>query len=201
MAGSGLAILDRMAAQTPWLRRALIATACVVAGCAPSAAPPTSVPPTEIPAEVGNLPSGCDPIDLRSPDGQAVDLNGTWIQGGEGGRTAATWWIRTVGDCIWGTGIFDDYTEGRGVDQPDSVQGLQGRMGDDFVIDSTIVFLGPHPGRAILQYRAEVRIILDFDDDGQIILREDREPGVAGPRCPDPVNYCPPPLVLRRSGL
>jgi len=186
-----------MSVRRLWLQ-ALLGAACVVAACTPTAAPSSTVPQTESPAaEVGNLPPGCDPIDLRSPDGQAVDLNGTWIHGGEGGGTPATWWIRTVGDCIWGTGIFDDYTEGGPGDQPDSVQGLQGRMGDDFVIDSTIVFLGPD---AVLLYPAEVRIIIDFDDDGQIILREDREPGVEGPRCPDAANYCPPPLVLRRKG-
>ncbi len=187
-----------MSVRRPWLL-ALIGAACVVAACTPSAAPPTSVPPTEsLPAEVRNLPPGCDPIDLRSPDGQAVDLNGIWIQGGEGGGTPATWWIRTVGDCIWGTGIFDDYAEGVFAFEysPDAVQGLQGRMGDDFVIDSTIVFLGPCP--CGVQYLAEARIIIDFDDDGQIILREDREPGAEGPRCP--VFYCPDPLVLRRSG-
>jgi len=193
-------MLDRMATQTLWLR-ALIGAACLVAACTPTPAPATSVPPTASPAAaVSYLPPGCEPIDLRSPAGEAVDLNGIWIQDEKGGGRPAKWWIRTLGDCIWGTGIFDDYTEDEFSARADSVQGLQGRVGNDFVIDSTIVLLGPYPTWAVLQLLAEVRLLIEFDADGQIILREDRVPGVEGPRCPDAVSYCPEPLVLRRSG-
>jgi hypothetical protein len=188
-----------MSAQAPWLRRALIATACVVAGCTPSAAPQTSVPPTETPAEVGNLPSGCEPIDLRSTTGEAVELTGIWIQDETEGRLPVTWWIRTLGDCVWGTGVYDEYTDDEFLARAESVQVLQGRVGNDFVIEGTIVLLGPHPAFAVLRYLAEVRLLIEFDADGQVILREDRIPGVQGPRCPDPVGYCPAPLHLRPS--
>ncbi len=194
-------MLDRMATQTPWLRRALIGAAIVVAACTPSPAPPTATPPTEsLPAEVGNLPPGCDPIDLRTPSGQTVDLTGIWIQDEKEGRQPSKWWIRTLGDCIWGTGTYDDYTEDAFLTRADSVQVFQGRMGNDFVIDGTIVLLGSPPFFAVVQFFAEVRIIIDFDDDGQIMLREDRAPGVQGPSCPDPVYYCPLPLLLRPAG-
>jgi len=109
------------------------------------------------------------------------------------------WWFRTLGDCIWGTGISDAYTEDAFLRRPDFVQGLQGRVGNDFVIDGTIVLLGPLSSFALPQFFAEVRIIIDFDDDGQVILREDRTPGVQGPRCPDPISFCPAPLLLRPS--
>lgn len=182
-----------MAAQTPWLRRALIATACVVAACTPSPAAPTSPPPTEsLPAEVSNLPPGCDPIDLRSTTGEPVELTGIWIQDQEGGRQPSEWWIRTLGDCIWGTGLDE-------ASRPDSVQALQGRVGNDFVIEGTIVLLGIDPSQG-LQYHADVRIQIDIDADGGITLREDRLPGLQGPRCPDPVGYCPLPLLLRPAG-
>jgi hypothetical protein len=194
-----LAILDRMASQTPWLR-ALIGAACVVAGCTPSAAPQTSVPPSETPAEVSNLPPGCEPIELRSPAGEPVNLNGIWIQDDNEGRFPSKWWIQTLGDCIWGAGIFDDYTEDPLVAHPMAVQGLQGRVGNDFVIDSTIVLLGPRPTMALPQTLAEVRLLIEFDPAGQVTLREDRIPGVQGPRCPDPLVVCPQPLLLRRSG-
>lgn len=185
-----------MATRSPWLR-ALLGAACLLAACTPSA-PPTSAPPTESPAAaVGNVPAGCEPIDLRSPAGEAVDLNGIWIQDEEGGRRPAKWWIQTLGDCIWGTGIFDDYTEDEFSSRPDSVQGLQGRVGNDFVIDSTIVLLGPYPSFVTPHIHAEVRLLIEFDPAGGITLVEDRIPGVQGPRCPDPVGYCPPPLVLR----
>jgi hypothetical protein len=162
---------------------------------------PTSAPPTESPAAaVGNLPPGCEPIALRSPAGEPVDLNGIWIQDDQESRRPSKWWIRTLGDCIWGTGIFDDYSEDGFSAYAESVQGLQGRVGNDFVIDGTIVLLGPHPAFAVPQYLAEVRLLIEFDPAGQVTLREDRIPGVQGPRCPDPNVVCPQPLVLRRSG-
>ena len=185
-----------MAVRTPWLR-ALVSVTCLLAACTPTSAPTTSVPPTESPAAaVGNLPPGCEPIALRSPAGEAVDLNGIWIQDDQEGRQAAKWWIRTLGDCIWGTGIYDVYTEDPVSAQPFSVQGLQGRVGNDFVIDATIILLGPH---AAPQYLAEVQLRIEFDPAGEIILREDRTPGAQGPRCPDPALYCPAPLLLRPS--
>lgn len=188
-----------MAARTPWLR-ALIGAACLVAACTPTPAPPASAPPTESPAAaVSNLPTGCEPIDLRSPAGEPVDLNGIWIQDDQESRQPSKWWIRTLGDCIWGTGIYDDYTEDPLFALSFSVQGLQGRVGNDFVIDSTIVHLGPHPALALPQYLAEVRLLIEFDASGEITLREDRIPGVEGPRCPLSFNLCPAPLVLRPS--
>jgi hypothetical protein len=193
-------MLDRMATQTPWLRRALISAAFVVAACTPSSAPPTSASPTESEAaEVSNLPPGCEPIDLRSPAGEDVDLNGIWIQDDIEGRQPSKWWIQTLGDCIWGTGIFDDYTEDPFAAISFSVQGLQGRVGNDFVIDSTIVLLGPRPAFALPQPLAEVRLLIEFDPAGQVTLREDRIPGVEGPRCPAPLGVCPAPLFLRPS--
>jgi len=72
-------------------------------------------------------------------------------------------------------------------------------MGNDFVIAGTIVLLGPHPDFALPQFIAEVRLLIEFDAQGEITLREDRTPGVQGARCPDPVGYCPRPLLLRRG--
>jgi len=189
-----------MSGPTSRLRRALIGAAIVVAACTPSPAPPTSTPPAESSAaEVGNLPPGCDPIDLRTTSGQTVDLNGIWIQDEIEGRQPSKWWIRALGDCVWGSGIYDTYTEDEFLSRSDSVQVLQGRVGNDFVIEGTIVLLGPHPAFAVLQYHADVRIQIDIDSDGGITLREDRVPGLQGPRCPDPVGYCPAPLLLRPS--
>lgn len=186
-----------MSVRRPWLW-VLLGAACVIAACTPTPAPATSVPPTESPTAVGNLPLGCEPINLRSPAGETVDLNGIWIQDDKEGRRPSKWWIRTLGDCIWGTGIFDDYTEDEFA-LSFSVQGLQGRVGNDFAIDSTIVLLGPHPPSVGPEYLAEVRLLIDFDSAGEIILREDRIPGVQGPRCPEPLGVCPAPLVLRQK--
>ena len=185
-----------MVAPTAW-RRALLGVACLIAACTPTSAPSSSVPPTESPAaEPGNLPPGCEPINLRSPAGEAVDLTGVWIQDEEEGRQPARWWIRALGDCIWGTGTYDVYTEDV---HADSVQVLQDRLGNDFVIEGTIVLLGPHLSFATPEYFSEVRLLIEFDQASEITLREDRIPGVEGPRCPDPFLYCPAPLLLRPS--
>jgi hypothetical protein len=40
---------------------------------------------------------------------------------------------------------------------------------------------------------------IQFDDAGEITLRETRTPGERGPRCPEPGAYCPAPLVLQRA--
>jgi hypothetical protein len=42
-------------------------------------------------------------------------------------------------------------------------------------------------------------MFVEFDEAGGIVLREDREPGLTGVRCPDAGGYCPAPLVLQRA--
>jgi len=187
-----------MSASRAWLL-ALIGAACVVAACTPSPAPATSGPVTESSAtEVGNLPPGCEPIDLRTPSGERVDLDGTWIEVDTPGATPATWWIRTLGDCVWGVGKVDEFPENPG---PDTVQHLRGKVRTDFVIEGEIVLVGPAVATAIAATAyARVELIIEFDEAGLINLREDREHGVQGPRCPNPPFDCPRPVVLRRSG-
>jgi hypothetical protein len=134
---------------------------------------------------------------LRAPNGEVLDLDGVWVvdttEGGLGGK----WWIRTFGDCVFATGIDDAYTEDPTMSRSASVQTMRGTIRNDQTIDSTVALLGPHPETAPDQPFAEVRWIIEVAEDGSVALREDREPGVLGPRCPDPSNYCPPPLVLR----
>jgi hypothetical protein len=80
----------------------------------------------------------------------------------------------------------------------DDVQSLNGRIGSDFVITGDIVWLAPRPIGAPgnpARY-APLRMLIEFDDAGEFVLREDRQPGVVGPRCPAPGGYCPDPLVL-----
>jgi hypothetical protein len=111
-----------------------------------------------------------------------------------------TWWIQTAGDCVWGAGQVEDVPPPEAVSASvDDVQSLNGRIGSDFVITGDIIWLAPlpisSPGNPA-RYAA-LRMLIEFDDAGGIVLREDRQPGVEGPRCPDPGGYCPNPLVLR----
>ena len=106
-----------------------------------------------------------------------------------------TWWIRTQGDCAWGTGIVDDYADTGASATTFEVQTFNGMLTDDFTITGEIVNLGPLRLGLSVPIYSSIQFLIDLED-GQITLREDREPGVQGPRCPEPAGYCPPPLLL-----
>lgn len=115
--------------------RFLAAATLLGAGCSASQPPSPSVVPSESPVQAaGNLPPGCSPIDLRTPSGQRIQLDGTWTEVGTAGELM-TWWIRTQGNCVWGAGYLEDVPgEGTFEARPDHVQSLRGRIGSDFVI-------------------------------------------------------------------
>lgn len=178
------------------LAATLVATAC---GGSPA---PTSTPAlSEAPGAVGagNLAPGCEAIELRGPNGELVRLDGDWSEV-TNSNEPMTWWIRTQGNCVWGTGYVEEVPpEGTTIGAaPHQVQLLSGLLGADFVIVGEILNMGPVPqGFPVVPRRyAPLRMLVDFDDAGGVILREDREPGVGGPRCPEPGAYCPAPLVL-----
>ena len=124
-------------------------------------------------------------------------LDGTWTQEVTEGSPAVTWWIRTSGDCVWGASKVEVFASDPFADTPDSVQNLRGQIRTDFVIEGEIVLLGPSRFFMAAPIYAPVRILIEFDDAGEIVLREDRVYGVEGPRCLDPSGYCPRPFVLR----
>ena len=157
----------------------------------PSASP--SVGPTD--GAVSGLPPGCEPIDLRSPSGDRVVLDGTWTEVGTAGELM-TWRIRTQGNCVWGAGSIEDPPEGV-FEGPNDVQSLSGVLGSDRVIRGEIVFLGSLREGAYPTPYSPLRMLVEFDDAGETVLREDRQPGVLGPRCPEPAGFCPAPLVLQ----
>ena len=181
--------------------RPMVAALILLGACTPSISPSPSVQPSASPTEtaVNGLPPGCEPIELRGPNGERIELDGEWVEVVEAGEPM-TWWIRTQGDCVWGNGQVEDVeTQDPFFRQPGQVQSLSGVIGSDFMITGEILFLGPLPAaltRSLTPY-SPLRMLIAFDDAGEITLREDREPMVRGPRCPDPVSYCPAPLVLR----
>jgi hypothetical protein len=142
----------------------------------------------------GNLPPGCEPIELRNQSGELVTLDGIWIQEGEGDARPMTWWVESFGDCFWATGFADDHDASF---QADAVQTIRGTIRDDFTIDGTAVLMAPHVAFYQPQKAAMLTFLVEIDDAGGISLREDRQPGVQGPRCYDPSLYCVAPLLLR----
>jgi hypothetical protein len=182
-----------------WILPALLTAAACASSLEPQVSEALSAAPTATQGGTGDLPPGCEPIDLRAPTGERIELNGAWAEVGTAGDLM-TWWIRTEGDCVWGAGYIDEVPpEGSDDARPDQVQSLAGRLGSDLVITGEIISLGALPFGAPgdpLRY-SPLRMLIDVDDAGDITLREDRQPGVTGPRCPDPGGYCPAPLVLQ----
>jgi hypothetical protein len=135
--------------------------------------------------------------ELHGPDGSTVNLDGTWTAETHTSSLPETWWIRTAGDCLWGAGaitgpdLLDNPLAGR-------VQTLRGKIGQDFVVEGEIVMVAmPQPAVGAERFFSPLRLRIQFDDDGTVVLREDREYGVVGPRCGDPSIFCIPVLVLR----
>jgi hypothetical protein len=139
------------------------------------------------------------PIDLRAPTGERIELGGPWTEVTTGGEPMS-WWIRTSGNCIWGTGQVPNVSaEGSFEGAPHEVQSFNGHIGSDFMITGDIVNLGPIPRGAPRSPSpvAPLEMLIEFDDESAITLREARAPGERGPRCPEPGAYCPAPLVLQ----
>jgi hypothetical protein len=179
-----------------------VLTACTSAPSSPASSAAGSGAPS--PSAVAAVE--CPPIELRLPNGSLIDLSGIWIQDAGPGALQMKWWIRSLGDCFWASGIADPYTDDEFLSRVDSVQTMRGTVRDDFTVDGTVVLLGRHHPFLSPSYSSDVRLLIDIDEGGEatpgdpeITLREDREPGVQGPRCPDPVAFCPAPLVLRRQ--
>ncbi len=162
---------------------------------------PTVTPAPSVRASTvqeGALPPGCQPIDLASSDGERIDLDGTWREDAVEEADPRTWWIRDLGDCVWGAGATDEVPDGAlGLL---SIQTFAGTIGSDYTIEGEILLLGPQgdgfgSGNPIY---APIRFLIEFDDAGEVTLHEDREPGAEGPRCLDPSIFCLSPLLLRR---
>jgi hypothetical protein len=191
----------------PSVAPALIAVAVVltIGACAvPSTSPSPSRLPTPSPAPAaGSLPSGCEPIQLVDPAGARVDLSGEWTGTSwfSGASESERTFILQLGDCVWITVTDARY-------QADPVQGgsilavFHGRIESDFSIDGTLVTIlrdAQVGGFSDQQVFAATALLVQFGDDGAILLREDREPGVVGPRCTQPPSACPPPVLLHRA--
>jgi hypothetical protein len=151
---------------------------------------------------VGALPPGCQTIDLRAPDGSPVRLDGTWIDVSRDDAAQMTWWIRTQGDCFYGVGSVDEVPEEGISENLTTVQSFTGTIRSDFAIDGSIVHVGPQPDfRAEVPIYAPVRLLIEFSENGNIELLEDRAPGEGGaPRCIEASNCLPPMHLVLREG-
>ena len=80
-----------------WL--AVLGLAIVLMGCVPAtSAPSTGASGSLLPgASAAPATSVCQDIDLQLPNGDPLDLTGTWL-----GNDDAYWMVTQLGDCVWG---------------------------------------------------------------------------------------------------
>jgi hypothetical protein len=178
----------------------LIAVVAVVA-CAPigsslpSSADPS--PPDTAPGGIG-LPSDCEPINLLDPDGQRVDLSGEWVGVDSLVAPEERVWLQQIGDCLYGSvmGVFRPPS-----DDPETyVVDLGGHLSTDFTVDLDVVFV--HQDNVVFPFAAysTMVLIIEWDADGRMRLREDRDVGERAGRCTATNLGCPPPVVWYRAG-
>jgi hypothetical protein len=172
--------------------------------CQPSAAErmPSSSSASGAPP-FSNLPSGCSPIDLRGPNGDAVDLTGEWTGTSwfSGRSVGERTFVLQQGDCVWIT-VTDERFHAQPVEGEAILGVLLGTLATDFSVSGELVTLlrdAPVGGFSDQQTFAAVHLLVEFDEDGQITIRENREPGVSGPRCTHPPSACPNPVELQRA--
>lgn len=180
-------------------RGLLLAVVVSVIGCQPTISSPSSAVPSSVGSPVGGagLPPGCAPIDLRDPDGVRVDLTGEW----EGVDALAApderVWLQQIGDCLYGSvfGVFRPES-----DDPETfVVDLGGHVLTDFTVDLDVVFVYQDTVFPFGPY-STMEMIIEWDSDGRIRLREDRDVTERAGRCTSQELQCPRPVIWYRSG-
>lgn len=166
--------------------------AVLVAGCSSgsSASPSTAEP--EGSAEPTPALS-CQPIELRGPTGEVVDLTGEWAGSGVLAGDDETAWLKQIGDCVFGSviGSHRDFQPG------ETITNLSGRIGADFMIDVDVVIVVQ---AAVFQLgeHSTLVMLIEWDDEGRLRLREDRPPGATAARCIQSQVECPDPVIWYR---
>jgi hypothetical protein len=145
------------------------------------------------------LPPGCETIDLRSPAGERIDLTGPWAGSGELANTIERAWLNQMGDCVYGSVLGGAFVRDAESLVEASLTNLSGRVGSDFTIEFDVVMDFQDARFAFNEYSA-MAMVIEWDADGRIRLREDREPGDAAGRCVhNPQLYCPNPVIWYRT--
>jgi len=170
-------------------------TACASAPAAPGASPSYAEPLPSLNPGRG-LPPGCETIDLRSPTGERIDLTGEWAGSGELANTIERAWLNQIGDCVYGSVLGGAFV--RDAEFEASLTNLSGRVGSDFTIDFEVVMVFQDARFAFGEF-SDMAMVIEWDADGRMQLREDREPGGVAGRCiHSPQFPCPNPVIWYR---
>lgn len=152
---------------------------------------------------VGSLPPKCAPIDLRSPDGEVVDLTGVWAGSSRIAGRAETAQLLQMGDCVYASvrGENSIYSATGVETKAEIVTILVGHLRPDFAVAFEVLVVSQPVWNTIAEYSAMVMVVEWDDTTGQIRLREDREPGTMAQRCighGDPLGFCLVPVIWYR---
>ena len=171
-----------------------LVAALLVGACSSSAAAPSSSPSVEPSSPTsGGLPPGCTNLVLYDPDGDRIDLSGSWAGSGTlVGDTNEAAWLLQVGDCVFGTAVgtagqFDDPTIGN----------LTGHIASDLTIGLALAIVRQPDQFAFAPY-STLEAVVEWDADGRIRIREVRDEGQRAERCVIETFDCPAPITWYR---
>jgi hypothetical protein len=135
--------------------------------CSGQGGPPSaSAASPEVP-DPGNPDAlDCPDIDLRTPGGERINLNGTWVTL-EGGHRGGIYYFRQVGSCLWFVGTFP-FPTGEEVGDVGALgvvtTAFLGRIDTDFEIHGTWIDV-PHVNVPPAQ-GGTLDLRIEFDDSG-----------------------------------
>ncbi len=177
-----------------------LAILVAVMGCQPATAGPSSTTPlpSASPRSGVGLPPDCQRIDLRDPDGARVDLTGEWEATAALAAPEEQVWLQQIGDCLYGS-VFGVYRPGSDAAETFVVD-LGGPLSTAFTIDIEVVFVYQDAAFEFAPY-STMRMIIEWDSEGRLRLREDRDLNERAGRCAAQAQLdCPPPVIWYRAG-
>jgi hypothetical protein len=187
-------------------KRSAIGMAVLLAaiiGCNPtnSANPSPTIPLPSASQPAGALPPECEPINLRDPNGQRVDLGGEWEGSEESTGLAAPdeqIWLQQIGDCLYGS-VLAVYPGAGGGEPETFVVDLGGRITPAFTVELEVVFVYQEARFPFTPY-STMEMAIAWDPAGRILLREERDLNERAGRCSaQPLFECPPPVIWYRA--
>lgn len=168
--------------------------AALMTACGSTSSPSLSAAdPSAAGAIQAGLPPDCKPIDLLSPTGVRVDLTGQWAGSGILAGHDEMAWLNQIGDCVYGSVVGGEISRG----PRQTIVNLNGRVGADFVIGFEVVMV-TQGDQLLFGEHSTMVMAIEWEADGRIRLREDREPGELASRCVVIISGCPDPLIWHR---
>jgi hypothetical protein len=128
----------------------------LLAACSTSPADATS-PIASADSSFGPTALDCPRLDLRGPNGEVLDLTGTW----EGGAT--THYVRQIGECVWWIAL--SHWPGQELGDFYSIT-FAGRLDTDFTLHGEFAaILRPHLGGVPISPGGRVTFAIDLSEE------------------------------------